>query len=1410
MSTLTSKIRALTKDNYDTWVMQIEAVMTKNGTWKYVNGKMEKPKLIEGDPKSVETVEKWEEEDAKAKADIIIAIDSSLLRLVKGLSNAKQVWDRLKSEFASTGPVRKASLLKRVATYKMSEGEDLRNHLMEFFDAVAQLASMDIEIHPELLSILLLNGLPTSFEVFRCAIESRDVIPTPGILREKILEEYDVRNQRQKDDSSEAMWVDRGQKWSKRNSKYSGYGVNSSSNNKNRASGQKQFIFRCYKCHQQGHKATECPKKGAKEISRNVEEELFRGEKVTDENTFCINEDIFDKALQLQLKPNKEKWCLDSGCTSHICSDKEMFISTPTSVVNKKLLLASDTHVDVMAKGTARMTASNGETFKLYDTLLVEDLRTNLLSVAKITDRNNTVIFSKSGAIVKGENGETKLIAKRVGNLYYVCNDSEETNWASTRNNHVSIDTWHCRLGHLNEKDLTEMLKKNFVDQVNIKRKLQPCDICIRGKMTTLPFPKKSDRKTGVLDLVHSDVWGPSRTESLGKARYFVTFIDDCSRWCEVYFIRNKSDVLRVFKEYKARMERQTGRKIKCLMSDNGGEYCNHDFDVFLKQNGIRHRLTVSNTPQQNGVAERKNRSLVDITRCLLIQSGLSKGFWAETVYTANYLRNRCPSKSLNGCTPFEVLYETSPNLNHLRVFGSRVFVLNKDTQKDKLEDRSIEGIMIGYSEESKGYRIWLNEARKVVTARDVKFFEETIPGIKSYESNGKILNKQEEKVEIPVEMNTKISTNRASSDGSMTEISMQETEMRNETTRSLEENTVNKKLVRGAGRPRFLRSGSRGRPRKIYSEREINTEDNEEANDEGDVMSHNENQIDIVSNENFENDNQDDLAAIVTSDLVGDISFREAVNGKDSEEWMKVIAEEIRNLIRNNTWDLVNRPKNRDVVTCRTILRNKIKPDGSLERRKARVVARGFSQRKGIDYSETFAPVARLESVRFLMALAAQKNLMVYQMDIVAAYLNGDLDEEIYMELPNLIEDSLSRIIKEDGEESDLGREACKMMQILKGGDKVCRLKKALYGLRQAGRQWNKKLDQILRELGLKPTANDICLYHSETENEFTFLVVYVDDILYMSNSLERLSIIKNGLRKVFDVKDLGSASFCLGIEIRQQDGEIQLSQRRYMQNLLEKFGMEEANPVSTPSDLKVKMDVDKMHHNKENRKDYPYRELIGSLMYLAVGTRPDIAFTVNKLAQFNETYQDKHWAAAKRVLRYLQGTKDYGLIYKKNDAVIYGFADADYANDVVDRKSYTGYVFMLSGSAVVWRSQKQKSVAISTTEAEYVAISEATREAVYLKQLMFELKLSEFSRVILATDNRGAKCIAENAVCHSRTKHIDVRYHFVREMIREKKIELIYTPTGLMSADIFTKALPGPTHYRCMEELGMKKLFS
>ncbi|XP_073811779.1 uncharacterized protein [Musca autumnalis] len=516
-------------------------------------------------------------------------------------------------------------------------------------------------------------------------------------------------------------------------------------------------------------------------------------------------------------------------------------------------------------------------------------------------------------------------------------------------------------------------------------------------------------------------------------------------------------------------------------------------------------------------------------------------------------------------------------------------------------------------------------------------------------------------------------------------------------------------------------------------------------------------------------------LYAVEAGGFEDPFTLEEAFKDMDAKQWRQAMKSEYQSLMQNNTWTLVNLPPGVKPIKCKWVIKRKRDERGNVIKHKARLVIKGCSQKQGIDFQETYSPVVRYASMRYLLSIAAQFNLDIEQMDAVTAFLQGELDEEIFMEPPEGIE-----------------------------GDfvgKVCRLNKAIYGLKQASRQWNKKLDAALKSLNLRQSNMDPCIYYNISGPKIFFIAVYVDDILIFSNNDAFKDKVKSELQRSFSMKDLGAAKNCVGLHItRNRDkGEIYVDQTIHVNEFLRRFNMAECKPISTPFDINVKLK--KPDFKSSISGNIPYQEAIGCLLYLVQGTRPDLAYAINYLSKFNDCFDNTHWSAVKRVFRYLKGTKNAALVFKKNDngLQIRGFCDADYAGDVSDRRSCTGYVFMQQGP-ISWNSKRQATVALSTTEADYMAMSAAVQEAEWLRQFQKEF----FGRVcrdtiLLQCDNRSAINLANTEAYHARTKHIDVRHHFVRDKIDEGHIELQYESSENMVADFLTKPLSKEKHMSC-----------
>ena len=531
----------------------------------------------------------------------------------------------------------------------------------------------------------------------------------------------------------------------------------------------------------------------------------------------------------------------------------------------------------------------------------------------------------------------------------------------------------------------------------------------------------------------------------------------------------------------------------------------------------------------------------------------------------------------------------------------------------------------------------------------------------------------------------------------------------------------------------------------------------------------------------------------------VGDLptTFESALESSDASKWREACDSEYDSLMKNDTWDIVQLPRGRKPIGCKWVFKVKENQHGEVERHKARLVAKGFAQKYGIDYDETFAPVAKFTSIRFVLALVAKYDLLVHQMDVKTAFLNGDLDEDIYMKQPDGYVDSS------------------------RPTDFVCKLKKSLYGLKQSPRMWNKTIDDFMISLGFDKCESDHCVYvmrkvGKDGSDNLAFVVIYVDDLIIACNSLALLSTIKNALNKRFEMSDLGELKFCLGMEIdRNHDvGTVSVRQSKFLQSILAKFGMQDCKPVKTPQDPGLHLTKSMCEggcKHEESMINVPYRQAVGCLMYLMVATRPDLAAAVGVLSQFASDPCPTHWQAPKHVFRYLQSTPTLGLVFGKRDddaqdGGLHGFSDADWAGDHDSRRSTSGYVFVLNGGCVSWRSQKQRSVALSSTEAEYMALSEATQEAIWLKSFACELgELGKDDSILVFEDNQGSIALAKNPEFHKRTKHIDIRYHFVREKVESGEVAIEYCPTQDMLADIMTKPIAAPQFAALRSKLGI-----
>lgn len=500
--------------------------------------------------------------------------------------------------------------------------------------------------------------------------------------------------------------------------------------------------------------------------------------------------------------------------------------------------------------------------------------------------------------------------------------------------------------------------------------------------------------------------------------------------------------------------------------------------------------------------------------------------------------------------------------------------------------------------------------------------------------------------------------------------------------------------------------------------------------------------------------------------------TYRQAMKLPDAAQWVEACAAEVASLVENAVFEVVDRPADKPVITSKWVFKKKRGLSGQVEKYKARLVARGFMQEEGVDYSETYSPTVRFESIRMMIAAAASEELHMEQMDVTTAFLYAALEEEVYLEIPE-------------------GMFATELP------GKVLRLLKALYGLKQSSRMWNLHIDKALSEFGLHRLTSDICVYAAFEGADRVLLGLFVDDMMMIGKLLARIGQVKEFLHSRFKMKDLGAASFVLGMEIRRlPGGDIQLLQEKYLGEVLRKFPVVNTRAASTPLPPAWKICQHDAPQDAEGRADMegiPYRSAIGSLMYLAVCTRPDIAAAISSLSRFNANPGMAHWEGVQHVLRYLQGTSGEGLCFRKGVSTkLWGYCDSSHLTCPDTGRSRAGYVFLSAGGAISWQSKLVGNASLSSCESEYMGLSMATQEASFLRQLQLQMQgaagVPAPMRVYL--DSQPALDLVNNPVYHARSKQILAKYHFVRDRVhKEKELVLIKISASQMGADMLTK---------------------
>ncbi|KAM1496471.1 hypothetical protein ACFXTO_031069 [Malus domestica] len=952
----------------------------------------------------------------------------------------------------------------------------------------------------------------------------------------------------------------------------------------------------------------------------------------------------------------------------------------------------------------------------------------------------------------------------------------------------VNSTLWHNRLGHPSNSVSSTMLKKSNIVTVHDTPSTL-CQHCLEGKFSKLPFQSVQSKYVVPFEVIHSDLWGPAPCQSVDGFKYYVLFIDECTKFSWIFSLINKSDFFPTFVSFYHSVCTQFTTKIKTFQSDGGGEFISKKFQAFLTAQGVFHQLSCPYTPEQNGLAERKHRHIVETALTLLQTAHLSPSFWTYACHTATYLINRMPTPVLHNKSPFELLYNDVPDLSHLRVFGCSCYPLLKSYNISKLQPKTSRCLFLGYASHYKGYICYHLQTKTTYISRHVLFNELEFPfsSLPIYPTS-KIIAPTPSLATAPLPTPTfqnilvsPISTSRVQTSSSVRDTSYSSPQGHAQSPSS----NCQSPLLHTGSLHRSIESTDLSHSSSSYKTTTPPNSQSIIAASSSSTPSHvaldfcpetlqvvleippmnlhpmqTQSKSGIVKHKAL-------YASVCDSGGV-DLTTTEPATYKSALKepvWHKAMTEEIEALHSQGTWSIVDLPYNKNLVGCKWVFKIKRNFDGTIARYKARLVAKGFNQEHGLDYGETFSPVVKPTTVRLVLALAAHHDWPLHQLDVKNAFLHGFLQEEVYMSQPPGFEDHHHPL-------------------------KVCRLHKSLYGLKQAPRAWNARFTSFLPTLGFHNTYADSSLFVKSSGSSLVILLLYVDDIILTGNDPKLITQVITDLTKEFDLKDLGSLHYFLGIQITRTAEGLFLSQEKYVHDLLQKTEMLKSKPCATPClpyNRLLKDDGDPFNHPTL------YRSIVGALQYL-VFTRPDIAFPVNQVCQFMQSPMASHYLAVKRILRYLKGTMTHGIRYTKGSLSLRSFSDADWAGDPNDRRSTTGLVVFLGNNPISWASKKQQTVSRSSIEAEYRALLSTAAELDWLQQLFQVLQVRIPHPPVLFCDNLSAIALSFNPVQHQRTKHIEVDVHFVRERVASKKLLVQFVSSSEQVADILTKGLSSP----------------
>ncbi|PPJ52893.1 hypothetical protein CBER1_11827 [Cercospora berteroae] len=1413
------------KINYKSWSALMKKTLKGREEWPYVNpdsitSKAPTQAAEEANSAYALRMSTWEIKTSKAASFITVNCIQDIQLVVSDIDTASELWAYLKKQYEPSGTAYRMAVFEQWDSLHF-DGKDLENFCIQYQQTLREIDGLGIQLDKELRLYAFINRVSRHYDTWakikRESIHSttKDFLPALDDVVKSLLE----TDAAEKSDATALV-----------------------ARSDNKSNSEK----RCTHCKRDGHFNDHCwvlhpnlrPKHFGRKKSYHDSTSNSNDSKTKDNNNgrargeriFHVTSAVYRTA---QWNNNRSDWIFDTGASAHCVNDLKYF--TSTKPYNEYVGVGDNEQLHAKAIGTVKraLVAPDGSinTLVFTDCLYVPDMAANLLSGERLRYkglfyRNDTqVLFTKTEEIatVKTVNGlphlvhednQRALIARSAEleaetEVQAVALSSSKVVHPST----ATADRWHVRFGHLSGNALKQAIKTHTGIVVS-NQQLSNCDTCAKAssKRHFLRVPKK--RPSQAYSELNVDIVIPTPPGYRGE-KYVTIVTDSTTLYRHSHCHQAKSGAGAFLMEHIVYIEKQLGARVKAIRMDNDRSFGGSKFETFCKDRGIRTLLTTAYNSEQNGRAEVSNHIVATTARKLMIASSLPKSLWPETVAAATYLLNKMPSQALDGESPYSVLMKhfgreedaLQPDVSNLKAYGCTAYVYDNDRRRgDKFAPSALKGALVGY-ESRTIYRVWLPSLHKVIRSVSVRFDEDSSYELKEDgEGTGVDDNlfmtpmdtpsggegREEVPITSPRQLIHDLDIESEEIETSQPDFGTPSSQRTDQRTSSLFDPPPPPSSVHSDNEDNDnITVAPPTRPRRTIKPTRA-VEDNIQQQEQG--LLRKGTYVGPTARTAITRPLHTALMASIRHPFTGlprqpnqeniiiPQTYAEALKLPQAAEWKDAAYAEFESLTKNGTWRLVRKPETATVVKGRWVFTIKRTADGEIARYKARWVARGFTQRHGVDYDDTYAAVTKPSTVRMLFSLVCHYDLPCKQFDLLTAFLNAHMgDHIVYVEQPHGFEE----------------------------GEGVCLLQRALYGLKQAPLLWYQELTKFLKAAHFSPLWSDACLFkHGDSG---ALIMIYVDDLIIAAKTEDEIETIATRVGNQFGLKALGDVHHYLGCRIiRDRTArKLWIVQDGYIKKLHQKFGKQlTGNRYEVPIDPRFKFKKAPDGYVASKHLVKQYQGVVGSTMWPAQMSRIECLFAVAQLSKYLTNPTHEHLQQGIRVIEYLLSYPNDGICFDSGEidrVLLQGYSDASFADDLDNRRSTCGYLFTLGNTGPVsFKSGRQPLVAQSTTEAEYIAMTLAAREAAALKNLLYELGVQQGS-VAIYEDSQPAIGLLKRSAADGKSKHIDLRLHYIRQEVDNGHISVHKVHTNDQAADGLTKPLDRIKFARFKEQIGI-----